>query len=66
MLEMGYYSWVATELMPDSWPDKPALKEFWRWMAERSLSISDEARMRGMYSQNHQRWRGLIERLLQN
>lgn len=64
MLEMGYYSYVATECIPDSWQDKNELKKFWNWMARRSISLSGECRKRGMYGTKHRKWREILQPLI--
>jgi hypothetical protein len=66
MLELAYYSHVATNIMPNSWKDKIKLLDFWNWMAEYSIYLSDVCIQRGMYSQNHQRWRNLLKKKLDN
>ena len=66
MLEMAYYSYVATIIMPTTWESKLVLQDFWMWMALRSLYLSDVCRQREMFSDNHRRWREILMKRLDN
>lgn len=64
MFEMGYYSYWAWQIMPDSWTDKDELGKFWIWHAKRSIKLSEEAETKGIFSAKQRNWRHLIKGLV--
>lgn len=64
MMEMGYYSYEAVQCMPDNWSDKQNLQEFWQWMAQRSIHMTQELEQKGLCSEKTRRWRTVLQNLL--
>ena len=64
MFEMGYYSYLAWQIMPNSWADKEDLGKFWLWHAKRCIKISEAAEAKGVFSAKQRNWRHLIKGLV--
>lgn len=56
--EFGHYTYVLVQLVPDTYTQKEELRKFWKWQAQRCVSIADTAEKTNThYRTNIRPWR---------